>query len=104
MTVIWTTNHGPTQFVELDWREYNLPIGKAMLGRLVDADRQFCATGEAVKLQMESAASHELSYHPTKRRSSIYMLCSGNAKVNPTGIESIDHLRPRRRPPLRHPL
>src|ERR1700756_4858405 len=58
-----------------------------------------------VKLRtVELAASHELSYHLTKRRRSIYMLCPGYAKVNPTGIECIDHLRPRRRPPLRHPL
>jgi hypothetical protein len=81
-----------------------------------DAARQFCSTGEPVKLQekrmrlkrrmstAELAASHELGYHLTKRRRSIYMLCSGYAKVNPTGIESIDHLRPRRRPPFRHPL
>ena len=50
------------------------------------------------------AASRELSYRRTKRRRSIHMLCSRYAKVNPTGVESIDHLRSRRRPSLRHPL
>jgi hypothetical protein len=53
---------------------------------------------------VDLAASHELSYYLTKRRHSIHMLCSGYAKVNPTGIESIDHFRPRCRPTLRHPL
>ena len=50
------------------------------------------------------AAGHELSYHLTKGRRSIHMLCSGYAKVNPTGVESIYHLRSRRRSSLRHPL
>ena len=53
---------------------------------------------------IELAAGHELSYHLTERHCSIHMLCAGYTKVNPTGIESIHHLRPRRRPPLRHPL
>ena len=53
---------------------------------------------------VELAASHKLSYHLTKRRRSIHMLDSGYTKVNPTGIESVDHLRPRRSPPLRHPV
>jgi hypothetical protein len=89
---------GPKQFAELDWQ-------KPCYGRLVDAARQFCSTGEASQIAgernsvlrvelrtMELAASHELSYHLTKRCPSIHMLCSGYAKVNPTGIESIDHL------------
>ena len=72
-------------------------LAKPCCGRLVDAARQFCSTGEAVKLPREKnsvlrvelrtvelAASHELSYHRTKRRRSIHVLCSGYAKVNPT--------------------
>src|ERR1700723_1334043 len=48
--------------------------------------------GRHVTHVLELAASHELSYHRTKRRCPIHMLCSRYAKVNPTGIESIDHL------------
>jgi hypothetical protein len=108
---------GTKQFAELDWREQNPPIGNALLGRTRRCRSAIPLNWGASQIARERnsvlrvelrtvalAASHELSYHLTKRRRSIHMLYSGYAKVNPTGIESIDHLRPRRRPPLRHPL
>jgi hypothetical protein len=105
------------QFAELDWREQNFPSGNALLRKTRRCCPAILLNGGASQIArernavlrvelrtVELAASHELSYHRTKRRRSIHMLGSGYTEVNPTGIESIDHLRPRRRPPLRHPL
>jgi hypothetical protein len=41
---------GSKQFAELDWRESNLRLTKPCCRRRIDAVRQFCSTGEAVKL------------------------------------------------------
>ena len=53
-------------------------------------------TQAKVRLEWGYHQAHKLSDQLTKRRRSIHVLCSGYAKVDPTGIESIDHLRARR--------
>ena len=66
----------------------------------VEVDDSFFSLGPATALPlihvlMKLATSHKLSYHLTRRRRPLHVLYSEYAKVNPTGVESIDHLRPR---------